>query len=193
MYTISFIDAEQALRAAEAAVSIAEGHGCLCGAFCTLPQFSSQSWLQELLPDPADEHHLVNEHAVDATLLKLHNETRLALQGDAMEFAPLLPDDEAPLAERIAALAQWSQGFLYGFGIGAPGVAAETYPGEVAEVLKDFSEIARANDTEVSGDDDEEEQAYFELVEYLRAAVQLIYDELVDQRAERAQQSHGSH
>jgi uncharacterized protein YgfB (UPF0149 family) len=193
MYTISFVDAEQALRTAEAAVSVAEGHGCLCGAFCTLPQFSSQSWLQELLPDPTDEYYLVNEQAIDPALIKLHDETRLALQGDAMEFVPLLPDDEAPLAERIAALAQWSQGFLYGFGIGAPAAAPQTYPGEVAEVLKDFSEIARANDTEVSGEDDEEEQAYFELVEYLRAAVQLIYDELTDERAERAQQPHSSH
>ncbi len=185
MYTISFVEAERALRAADAAVTLAEGHGCLCGALCALPQFSSQSWLQELLPDPASSESLVATASTDNALAQLHSETQLALRGDAMEFVPLLPEDDAPLAERIAALAEWSQGFLYGFGIGAPSNAAD-YPDEVSEVLKDFSEIARANDTDTSGSDDEEE-AYTELVEYLRAAVQLVHDEFAEQRALQAQ------
>lgn len=192
MYKISFTEAEQALHAANAAVTISEGHGCLCGALCTLPQFSSQSWLQELLPDPADAANLVNTATVDATLEQLYQETQLALQGDEMEFVPLLPDDDTPIAERIAALAQWSQGFLYGFGIGAPSTAQQQFPGEVGEVLKDLSEIARANDTETSGSD-EEEQAYTELVEYLRAAVQLIHDEFAQQRDWLTQQHSLTH
>lgn len=187
MYKISFIEAERALSAANAAVTISEGHGCLCGALCTLPHFSSQNWLQELLPDPAGEVTLTNPLQVDATLDQLYAETQVALEGDEMGFAPFLPDDDAPIAERIAALAQWSQGFLYGFGIGAPGSARQEYPGDVGEVLKDLSEIARASDTESSGSD-EEEQAYVELVEYLRAAVQLIHDEFAQQRDRLAQQ-----
>jgi uncharacterized protein YgfB (UPF0149 family) len=58
-------------------------------------------------------------------------------------------------------------------------------PDEVSEVLKDLTEIARASETETSGSD-EEEQAYTELVEYLRAAVQLIHDELAGLRSEQA-------
>lgn len=187
MYKISFAEAEHALRAANAAVTISEGHGCLCGALCTLPDFSSQNWLQELLPDPSGEPALMNLQPVDVALDQLYAETQVALDGDEMEFAPFLPDDEAPLAERIAALAQWSQGFLYGFGIGAPGNAQQQYPGDVGEVLRDLSEIARASDTESSGSD-EEEQAYAELVEYLRAAVQLIHDEFTPQRGQLARQ-----
>ncbi len=175
------------MRAADAAVTISEGHGCLCGALCTLPHFSSQNWLQELLPDPAGESTLANSLPVDAALDQLYAETQLALEGDEMEFAPFLPDDDAPIGERIAALAQWSQGFLYGFGIGAPSDVRQQYPGDVGEVLKDLSELARASDTESSGSD-EAEEAYAELVEYLRAAVQLIHDEFAPQRDRLAQQ-----
>jgi uncharacterized protein len=191
MYTISFVDAEHALVAADAAVSLSEGHGCLCGALCTLPQFSSQSWLQELLPDPTASDSLLSAAEPDAVLVQLHDETLVALRGDAMEFAPLLPDDDAPLAERIAALAQWSQGFLYGFGIGAPR-NIDDYPEDITEVLKDLSEIARVNDTDTTGSDDDEE-AYTELVEYLRAAVQLVHDEFAELRALQVRQQSAAH
>lgn len=184
MNTISFVDAEQALRSADAAVTIAEGHGCLCGALCTLPQFSGESWLQELLPEPAGQLTIV---PLGEVLTQVYTQTQNALRGDEMEFAPLLPDDSAPIGERIAALAQWAQGFLYGFGIGAPNTNRSKFPGDVSEVLKDLAEIARANDTESTGSDDEEE-AYVELVEYLRAAVQLIHDEFADLRAQQAKQ-----
>lgn len=190
MYQISFSEAERALRTANAAVSIAEGHGCLCGVLCALPQFSSQNWLQELLPDPAGE--LLNHEVVPESLVQLYGETRSALQGDDMDFTLLLPDDATPIGERVAALAQWSQGFLYGFGIGAPHIDPRQYPGEVAEVLTDLSEIARADAAE-AGDNDDEERAYAELVEYLRAAVQLVHDELAEQRAAQARQPSLSH
>ena len=191
MYTISFVDAERALRAADAAVTISEGHGCLCGALCALPQFSSQNWLQELLPDPTGSESLVSPVPPDETLVQLHDETQVQLRGDAMEFVPLLPEDDAPLAERIAALAQWSQGFLYGFGIGAAR-NIEDYPEDIGDVLKDFSEIARANDVDTSGGEDDE-QAYTDLVEYLRAAVQLVHDEFAEHRALHAQQQPIAH
>jgi uncharacterized protein YgfB (UPF0149 family) len=191
MYTISFVDAERALLAVDAGVTIAEGHGCLCGALCALPQFSSQNWLQELLPDPTDTESLAPAALPDPILIQLHDETQAALRGDDMEFAPLLPDDDVPLIARIAALAEWSQGFLYGFGIGATSSMAD-YPEDISEILKDLSEIARADDVDAATDDDDED-AYIELVEYLRAAVQLIHDELFQQRALQAQQQPLAH
>ncbi|MGD9843343.1 MAG: UPF0149 family protein [Steroidobacteraceae bacterium] len=176
-----FNEIDQALHNADAVVSAAEAHGCLCGAVCVLPQFSARHWLRELLPDPAEGELLPESTTINAGLENLYRDTCGALRGADMEFAPLLPDDELPLSERIAALAQWTQGFLYGFGIGAPAAAAE-FSEAVTEVLKDLSEIARADEAGTSGSD-EEEQAYTELVEYLRAAVQLIYDELVGLRS----------
>jgi hypothetical protein len=183
MNQYGFAEIEQALSVADSAVSVPEAHGCLCGALCVMPGFSAQHWLRELLPDPAEGTALPDSMPVDETLAQVHRATVEALRGEEMSFSPLLPDDELPLTQRIAALAQWSQGFLYGFGIGAP-VVTEALPDDVNEILRDFSQIARATDAETSGGD-EEEQAYAELVEYLRAAVQLIHDDLAELRAER--------
>ena len=99
-----------------------------------------------------------------------------------MEFTPLLPDDDEPLTERVAALGGWCQGFLYGFGTAPSRQDRAKLPGDVAEILSDFAQIARAGDV---GHESEsiEETAYAELVEYLRAGTQLIYDELEAERA----------
>lgn len=184
MSQITFAEVEHELRAVDASLTVAEAHGCLCGALCTLQHFSPQRWLQELLPEEVTPITDRPAGDVSGVLQQVFTDSSEALRGDAMQFAPLLPDDEAPLPERIAALAQWSQGFLYGFGIGAP-TAPHALPGDTAEVLQDLSEIARANEAEVAGSD-EEEQAYAELVEYLRAAVQLIHEEFAEQRDSQA-------
>ena len=49
----------------------------------------------------------------------------------------------------------------------------------LADIIKDMLQITRA---EVEEEDEEEENAYAELVEYLRVAAQLIYEELADFR-----------
>ena len=38
------------------------------------------------------------------------------LAAQEMEFEPLLPPDEAALAERVEALGAWLQGYIYGVG-----------------------------------------------------------------------------
>ena len=44
----------------------------------------------------------------------LYAATIAALSSDEMTFAPLLPDDDVDLGERVGALAGWCQGYLYG-------------------------------------------------------------------------------
>jgi uncharacterized protein YgfB (UPF0149 family) len=100
-----------------------------------------------------------------------------------MEFQPLLPDDEEPLAVRGEALGAWCQGFLYGFG--AAGTANRSaLPESVSEFLADLARISQAGDVG-SEAEEAEEAAYAELVEFLRAGVQLVYDELAALRAGR--------
>jgi uncharacterized protein YgfB (UPF0149 family) len=177
MFQVTFPEVARVLQSLQSSVAAAESHGCLCGALCTVQQYPVETWLDELVPD-------ADEDAADdrATLRLLFADTIRALRGDEMEFHLLLPDDDAPLVERAMALSQWCQGFLYGFGTGGA-VPRERLSGEVEEVLRDLTHISQAS-VETGADAEEEEQAYAEIIEYVRAGVQLIHDELVELRAE---------
>jgi uncharacterized protein len=176
MFQVTFPEVARVLQTLQSSVAAAESHGCLCGALCTTEQYTLQSWLDELVPeadeDPGDER---------ATLRLLFADTVRALRGEEMEFQLLLPDDGDPLLERALALSQWCQGFLYGFGTGQA-VPRDELTGEVEEVVRDLTHISQAS-VETGADAEEEEQAYAEIVEYVRAGVQLIHDELVEVRA----------
>jgi uncharacterized protein YgfB (UPF0149 family) len=180
MFQVTFPEVARVLQTLQSSVAAAESHGCLCGALCTTQQYPVESWLDELAPD-ADE--VADEDPADdrATLRLLFADTVRALRGDEMEFQLLLPDDDAALMERALALSQWCQGFLYGFGT-AGAVPREQLSGEVEEVLRDLTHISQAS-VETGAEAEEEELAYAEIVEYVRAGVQLIHDELIELRA----------
>jgi uncharacterized protein len=174
--SLAFTEVAQALAAGGSSVHAAEAHGCLCGALCVRSGFGFGDWLDEILPDT------VTLPDPDGPLADLFEQSAAELAAPDMEFDPLLPDDNASLDERVDALSAWCQGFLYGFGTAAP-VGRPAATGEVAEVLADFAEISRGGS--VGMDPTEiEEDAYMELVEFLRVGVQLVYDALrVERRA----------
>ena len=107
---------------------------------------------------------------------ELFTATAAALRQPDMEFELLLPADELPIDVRTAALAQWCQGFLYGLGAGAVPDASEL-PGDAGEVVRDFGEISRAG-VDSTQDEESNEAAYTELVEFVRVGVQLLFEEL---------------
>ena len=180
MLQVTFPEIARVLETLSATVPAAEGHGCLCGALCTTQQYPLDRWLEEIIPD-GEEAAEGERRALDL----LFADTLNALRGDQMEFEPLLPDDEAPLVQRAVALSQWCQGFLYGFGSGG-GVRADDLTPNVEEILRDLTHIGRAS-VDVGENGEEEEEAYAEVVEYVRAGVQLIHDELSNVRANDAQ------
>ncbi|MGH8372725.1 MAG: UPF0149 family protein [Gammaproteobacteria bacterium] len=153
----------------------AESHGTLCGAICSGTE-----------QDAAWRMHVLGESISDATarecygsLDELRDIARRQLAGFDMEFAPLLPADVQPLALRVEALGLWCQGFLFGLSLGRSREVLDNLPGEAGEVIHDLVEIARAGlESGESSSEDADEQAYAELVEYLRVAVQILYEEL---------------
>jgi uncharacterized protein len=171
MLSVSFPELEDTLAEAGSPTEAAEAHGSLCGALCAVSRLQFESWLQELL----EEREAQNERTREV-LHSVFSKTSQELGGDGMQFAPLLPDDDEPLAGRTSALAHWCEGFLYGLGAGGL-TSVDALPGEVGEIVRDMSEISRAT---ADADDatETDEQAYAELVEYIRVGVQLIYDEL---------------
>jgi len=117
-------------------------------------------------------------------LLRLPGETLDALRSPDLEFEPLLPADELPLAVRVAALAAWCGGYLYGFGAGGPKAGA-LQDKDIAEYLRDLTDIARA-ELEPGRDAEAGEGDFFELVEFVRAGAQLAFDGLAEARSRAA-------
>ena len=179
---MTFDELEDALQACGATLSAAEAHGALCGELAARGHWDASAWMAEVLP--ADEGTREQELAREQMAL-VFQDTLIALARDQMEFAPLLPDDEAPLESRVAALTAWCGGFLHGLGTGGlPPKAA--MPDEVLEVIGDLSDIGQA--IVGPGDSEEDnEDSYIELVEYLRAAAQLVYDSLAAARVHRGE------
>ena len=175
---VTFREIASVLEDAGSQVVAAEGHGCLCGALCSSPDYSLERWIEELIAIDPDE--TTTELEPNAPLRLLFADTVRALRGDEMQFEPLLPDDDEPLERRATALAQWCQGFLYGFGTGRP-IREADLNAQVNEILRDVTHIAAASvDVGAAGED--EEEAYTEVLEYLRVGVQLIHDELTPLR-----------
>jgi uncharacterized protein len=156
----------------------AEAHGTLAGCLCGSSGYRFEDWLREILPEGRAAPQATQ------TLAGLYTATAGALLQPDMEFELLLPADAQPIDVRTAALAHWCQGFLYGLGAGAiPDVGA--LPGQVGEIVRDFVEITRAGVDREQGEESNE-NAYAELVEFVRVGVQLLFEELGSARQQPA-------
>ncbi|MBT0585562.1 UPF0149 family protein [Alteromonas oceanisediminis] len=89
-------------------------------------------------------------------------------------LALCLPDDNAPINDRGAALINYVQGFMTGFGLYQNDLSQCSV--DVKEALEDFAEIAKMEDA--MNDDEESEQALFEVEEYVRISSMLCFNEL---------------
>ena len=170
MQTASYAEIQRVLTDERSMTDAAEAHGTLVGALCTAPTYRFEDWLQEILPQGRAET------LANTTLHGLFFVTSETLAAQELEFTPLLPEDTQPLGERAGALAQWCVGFLYGLGSGSI-QDLKTLPGEVGEVVRDFDEITRVG-IDGGESDEQNENAYAELVEFVRVGVQLVFEEL---------------
>ncbi|MEX6500896.1 YecA/YgfB family protein [Pseudomonas zhanjiangensis] len=149
-------------------VSPAELHGLLLGRSCAGAGFDADAWLvdaAELLGEAPQE-------SIRQALIGLQEMVKTELTGDDVAVVLLLPPDEAPLQERAAALGQWCQGFLGGFGLTAGDKALSA---EAMEVLQDLSAIAQVQNALEESEDGEND--YMEVMEYLRVAPLLLFSE----------------
>lgn len=175
---MTYGELQTALDGLDSAVGAAEAHGWLCGALTVRKDYGALEWLRDLTED-ADAGE--DRDASAPVLLALHEETLEALHAPDFPFAPLLPGDEATLADRVAALASWCGGFLYGIGTGTVGDSLEDQD-DVAEFLRDLADIARA-ELEPGRDAEAGEGDFTELVEFVRVGTQLVWDEMAVLRA----------
>lgn len=95
-------------------------------------------------------------------------------------FVPWVPEDESPLVPRLAALADWCDGMLYGMGaIGKEALQSDDNE-ELHELLVDIVSIARQARVENEFErESEDEEDFEEVLEYVRVGAQYLYQELV--------------
>lgn len=158
-----------------------QAHGLLAGRLATAGADSGFDWLSQVL-EGTDANDALRAEC-ESLLRALFEHTCRQLAERQSGFEPLLPDDDEPTPVRAAALAHWCEGFLHGLVSARHGdalkqrLAAEP----LADIIRDMLEITRAAADE-DGDSDSDEEAYAELVEYLRVAAQLAYEELAEVR-----------
>lgn len=154
-----------------------EIHGTLCGLLCSSQDFDLAQWLVSLFPDIDPNNEVVG--GIKQELAELYQDSLDRLNDPVCQFELLLPDDDNAIESQVFALGDWCQGFMIGLAMG--GVEDfNVLPDDSREVVNDMVEIARAGTSyELGGQDDsEDEDAYSQLVEYIRVGVMLINEEL---------------
>ena len=149
----------------------AELHGFMCGILCGLVDTHSDIGFKTVLARLEEEEIGSSESKTClATLMLL---TAQQLQDADFSFQLLLPGDEISLEVKVAGLAAWCQSFLSGLGM--TNMSDRILQNAIIkEAMHDISEISK---TKCSDDlsKEESESAFFELVEFIRMAVLLIY------------------
>lgn len=94
------------------------------------------------------------------------------LSAGQLTFQLCLPEDTTALDSRVQALVAWVRAFLSGFGSGGEKLQQLDAPGR--EMLRDLATIAAGAFVDEGGNE-QEEQTYSDVVEYVRLAVQNLY------------------
>jgi uncharacterized protein YgfB (UPF0149 family) len=163
-----FNEITTALSHTELKLHASQVHGLMSGILCG--NFNQDSDWEELvmgekLPD-----------AARTTLQELYVVSAGQLAEFLFEFEMVMPDEAEGLQVRAEALTVWCQGFLTGLqAAGIPITGRDA--GELTEAIDDLVEIAKMNYDQVM-DSEEDEEAYIELIEYVRMAAILIYQDL---------------
>lgn len=165
----TYNDIASAIKKAKLPFQSSELHGLLCGIICATSGNNQGLWEAILLgkkkrPKSLDIVQSLFETSYDQ------------LTHFSFDFFLLLPDDEADINSRTEALGLWCQGFLTS--LNKANVPIENRaPGEATEAINDLIEIAQVSFGDIISTE-EDEAAYVELVEYVRLAVVLIFQEL---------------
>ncbi len=168
---------EDALEQCGSNWDASQTHGLLSGRLAIAGADGGFDWLSQVLEgtDQADALRIECEGMLGA----LFDRTYRQLAERLSDFEPLLPDDDDSTNTRATALAHWCEGFLHGLVAAEHGdelrnrLAAEP----LADIIRDMLQITRASVDEKC-DTESDESAYTELVEYVRVATQLAFEEL---------------
>lgn len=172
---------EDALRQCGSNWDASQTHGLLSGRLAIAGSDSGFDWLSQVLEGTEQADTIRDE--CESMLGQLFEFTYRQLTERQSGFEPLLPSEDDGTAVCATALAHWCEGFLHGLVAAHHGdelktrLAAEP----LADIIRDMLQITRASADE-DDNTESDDSAYTELVEYVRVAAQLVYEELADLR-----------
>jgi uncharacterized protein YgfB (UPF0149 family) len=151
-------------------LSVAQAHGMATAMLCVDDHSDSINWLNEIF-----EAHEQPIEEDKAQIINLFEQTRKLLNPDEslFEFDLFLPEN-VDLSEQAITLANWCEGFLWGIGYAQ---SKADWKEETDGILRDMVAFTKL-DSDVEDDNDDDEAAFIQVHEYLRAAVLIIRDEL---------------
>ena len=154
----------------DAQFSAAELHGAACGVLVVNRHYAFDKWIKQVAAETMgddDAYELVEQVFADA---------QYKLNTEALAFDLLLPEEDEPLEQQVAALQKWCQGFAYGLALSGL-KTLQDLPKDSREWVEDVVKIGAAGEMDVD-DEDASEDAFVELVEFVRVGVLLINEEL---------------
>lgn len=178
MNNVEYQQLTQALQRLEIAADAAECHGAMSAVICLIGEGGMANWLAAHFPEIdagiAQGNALASE--LRDLISELYQTVLEQLNNGNFDYALLMPDDDESILLRTDALAHWCQGFLLGLKYSGVNDTSQ-FSGELAEIIQDISEISQVT-SEALENNEEEEQSYAELVEYLRVGVMLFCETL---------------
>lgn len=178
----TFVEMSHALNKTSLKLHPSQVHGLICGILCGNPT-NKTAW--EKLITGGKETPKTHE-----VLQALYEISKKQLSEFLFDFQLILPSDSEDLPIRAEALTLSCQGFLTGLKLSQIPIE-DRQPGEVTEAINDLIEIAKMNYEDVVASE-EDEVAYVELVEYVRMAFILIYQDL-HETEETAKETSNNH
>ncbi len=157
-------------------------HGLLCGNICAASGHISD--ILDILPQ------VKKSKKVRTIVQEIYETSYHQISEFSFEFSLILPTDEADINARAESLGLWCQGFLSGLNQVIT-LKEMKFSHDVKEALTDMTEIAKVNFGDIV-DDDEDETAYFELVEYVRLSVLMIFHELKTEKLDNDDEANPS-
>ncbi|MGL5948393.1 MAG: UPF0149 family protein [Aeromonas sp.] len=155
----------------ELMASATEAHGVLCGLICGGIALDDKSWRQPF-------NDLINDGSAPPAALKpLLEQTYQRIVADLVAqkgVSVLLPNDDAPLDERLDAFVDWSQAFLAGFGVAAQELSHASE--DLQEMIHDIASITQVA-AEFDQEDSENEAAFWVLYEHVRLGAMMAFEE----------------
>jgi hypothetical protein len=163
---------EAALERVNCGFSAAESHGICCGLLVVDQATDQQAWLAQVLEGDPQSLRFKDARTL---LQELFTVTRQQMNDGDLSFALFLPDSDE-LETQVQAMQDWCQGFA--FGIAAAGIKdMKKLPADSREWAEDVVRIGTSGEFDLD-DAEESENAFVELVEYLRVGVLMMNEEM---------------